>query len=257
MCNSITLILVLGGILKNKKMKKYVVFLFVILLSCTTKQNKKDTQLAKQEKTIQTSNDTVNNDTEIIETFTDSLSIGEKGKSKIQIIKYRVFDSKYVLVKFYTKGASYWEIQNTYMYECEALEGLEPEIRDFNNDSFNDITFISLTAARGANEVRRLFVYDKENKSLTSILNSEEYPNIRYNKELDCIDAFLVYGGTTTVFARIQKDSLKDFAKVSNEDNYRTVYEINKTGKVKVIRKDRINEDGIFTRYINYKPLHE
>ena len=231
--------------------------MFVILLSCSTKQNKKDTQQKRTDKKKQTSIDTVNNGTEIIEIFTDSLSIGEKGKSKIQIIKYRVFDSKYVLVKFYTKGFNYWEIQNTYMYECEALEGLEPEIRDFNNDTFNDITFISLTAARGANEVRRLFVYDKENKSLTSILNSEEYQNIGYNKELDCIDAFLVYGGTTTVFARIQKDSLKDFAKVSNDDNYRTVYEIDKIGKVKVVRKDKIKEDRIFTRYTNYKPLHE
>ncbi|MBL7704216.1 MAG: hypothetical protein JNM21_01600 [Taibaiella sp.] len=132
---------------------------------------------------------------------------------------------------------------------------LKPHIADFNNDSFMDITFISATAARGSNEVRRLFIYDAEEKKLVSIVNSENYPNMRYNKELDCIDAFLVYGGTSTVFTRIEGDSLKEFASVHN-DQYRTVYEIDKSGKERQLSKDSITDPGeIYIRYINYKPL--
>ena len=146
-------------------MKKCILFIFIILLSCSTRQDKKDTQLTQKEKLVIACNDSVNHDTEIIETFTDSIKIGEKGKSKIEIIKHRVFENTYVIVKFYTKGQTSWFIQNTYLYECDALMDLEPNISDFNNDKFNDITFISLTAARSANEVRRLFIYDYEKKN--------------------------------------------------------------------------------------------
>ena len=69
--------------------------------------------------------------------------------------------------------------------------GFEPNISDFNNDNFKDITFISGSAARGANEVRRLFIYDNQNRELISIVNSQNYPNMQYNKELNCIDAFI------------------------------------------------------------------
>lgn len=195
----------------------------------------------------------VNSNTEIIETFTDSLNIGEKGKCKIELIKHRVFDNTYIIVKFYTMGPYYWYIQNTYLYKCDALMDLTPNISDFNNDKFNDITFISATAARGANEVRRLFIYDDYEKKLISIVNSEDYPNMLYNKELDCIDAFLVYGGCSTVFLKINGDSLKEFASVELMDGM-TVKEIDKNGKESIIFHDRKNKDE-FIRFKSYKPL--
>jgi hypothetical protein len=239
-------------------MKLYILAILILIISCSTKQHKKEyndtqvTQLLEKGKS-----DTLNSNAEIIETFIDSLNIGEKGKCKIEIIKHRVFDNTYVIIKFYTKGPAYWYIQNTYLYECDALMGLDPEISDFNNDKFNDITFISATAARGANEVRRLFIYDDREKKLISILNSQDFPNMQYNKELDCIDAFLVHGGSTTVFAKIVGDSLKQFARINN-DNNRTVYEIDKFGKEKLIRKDTIIDlNNVYVRYTNYKPLKE
>lgn len=135
--------------------------------------------------------------TAIIEIFVDSLNIGVKGKCKVELIKHRVYDDVFVIIKFYvkgrntTKGTEHWMNTNTYSYETTAMMGFEPVISHFNNDNFNDITFISGTAARGANEVRRLFIYDNQNKNLVSIVNSEDYPNMLYNKKLDCIDAFL------------------------------------------------------------------
>ncbi|MCO4292631.1 hypothetical protein NF867_07145 [Solitalea sp. MAHUQ-68] len=242
-------------------MKLNFLFILLILLYCTKKQTEDKNKPITITKTSTTkkngSIDTLNPNTEILETFTDSSKIGDKGKCKIELIKHRVFDNTYVIVKFYTKGPKYWYIQNTYLYECDALMGLAPNISDFNNDKLNDITFISATAARGSNEVRRLFIYDDYEKKLISIVNSQDYPNMLYNKELDCLDAFMIHGGSSTVFARIKGDSLKEFASVHN-DNYRTVHEIDKFGIERLLRKDTIiNPENIYIRYINYKPLKE
>ena len=230
-------------------MKLNILIILIFILSCTaspTDNEIKDVSIA----------DTTNTNTEIIETFVDSLNIGEKGKNKVELIKHRVFDDTYVIVKFYRKATvpNRWYNAKTYIVQCNAMQGLLPNITDFNNDNFNDITFISAQAARGANEVRRLFVYDDYERALISIVNSEDYPNMRYNKELNCIDAFLFHGGTSTVFARIKGDSLKEFASVHN-DSHRTVYEVDKFGKDKLLRRDKINPEDVYIRYINYKPL--
>lgn len=230
-------------------MKLNILIILIFILSCTaspTDNEIKDVSIA----------DTTNTNTEIIETFVDSLNIGEKGKNKVELIKHRVFDDTYVIVKFYRKATvpNRWYNANTYIVQCNAMQGLVPNITDFNNDNFNDITFISAQAARGANEVRRLFVYDDYERALISIVNSEDYPNMLYNKELNCIDAFLFHGGTSTVFARIKGDSLKEFASVHN-DSHRTVYEVDKFGKDKLLRRDKINPEDVYIRYINYKPL--
>lgn len=230
-------------------MKLNILIILIFILSCTaspTDNEIKDVSIA----------DTTNTNTEIIETFVDSLNIGEKGKNKVELIKHRVFDDTYVIVKFYRKATvpNRWFNANTYIVQCNAMQGLLPNITDFNNDNFNDITFISAQAARGANEVRRLFVYDDYERALISIVNSEDYPNMLYNKELNCIDAFLFHGGTSTVFARIKGDSLKEFASVHN-DSHRTVYEVDKFGKDKLLRRDKINPEDVYIRYINYKPL--
>ena len=148
-----------------------------------------------------------------------------------------------------------WLVQNNYSYETTALMGFEANISDFNNDGFNDITFISGTAARGANEVRRLFIFDQQKQELISMVNSQQYPNMVYNKELDCIDAFLVYGGCSTVFLNIEGDSLKPFASVELSDGL-TVTTYDKKGKATIIKKDKTNQAG-YTRYKNFNPLKE
>jgi hypothetical protein len=107
--------------------------------------------------------------TEIIEIFIDSLHIGEVGKTKVEIIIHRIFDNVYVARKFYTKGPDYWYHQNTYMYECTPLVGLDVTMSDFTNDKYNDLTFVSAIGARGANEIRRLFLYDHQEKKLVSV----------------------------------------------------------------------------------------
>jgi hypothetical protein len=249
-------------------MKFSTIIFLTILFSCNSKQETKKA-IDEPETSKITNNDSSPADkqnvgtskTEIIETFIDSLNIGEKGKCKIELIKHRVYDDNYVIIKFYIKGRNTikdpetWMIQNNYSYETTALMRFEPNIVDFNNDSFNDITFISGTAARGANEIRRLFIYDNQKQELVSIINSQDYPNMLYNKELDCIDAFLVYGGCSTVFLNISGDSLKEFASVELFDGL-TVSTYDKKGKEKVILQDTTNKAG-YIRYKNFRPLKE
>jgi hypothetical protein len=238
-------------------MKINFLFFLIFIVSCTPRQHEsKRTSVTADtisSKTVLT--DTINPNTEIIETFVDSLNIGKKGETKIELIKHRVFDEIYVIIKFYTKGTKYWYRQNTYLYECTAIQSFNPIISDFNNDKFNDITFISSTAARGANEVRRLFIYNDNEKQLISIVNSDDFPNMQYNNELDCIDAFLVHGTSTTVFAKITKDSLKSFANVYNDMDFHTVTIDDKNGKEKVIKK--VKSKGVYIRFKNFNPLEE
>ena len=247
-------------------MKFFTLLFLTILVSCNSKHEaekaigKTDTSKITTNNTIPSEQQNVDTSkTEIIDTFVDSLNIGEKGKCKVELIKHRVYGDIYVIVKFYIKGRNTikdpesWMVQNNFSYETTALMGFEANISDFNNDGFSDITFISGTAARGANEVRRLFIFDQQKQELISMVNSQDYPNMLYNKELDCIDAFLVYGGCSTVFLNIEGDSLKEFASVELNDGL-TVSTYDKSGKEKIIMTDKTNKAG-YVRYKNFKPL--
>lgn len=81
--------------------------------------------------------------TEIIEIFADSLNIGQKGENKIELIRHRVLEDYYVIVRFYQRWTKGWRLQNTYLYECNIWRDLDPEIADFNNDKFNDVLYFS------------------------------------------------------------------------------------------------------------------
>jgi hypothetical protein len=192
------------------------------------------------------------------EFFVDSTTIARKKLHKIELSLYNENDSNYVVIKFYSKSNSAaWKLRQTFSFPRSVTIPLETQISDFNNDGFNDMTYISDAAGRGANEVRRLFIYDKKNDRLTLIQNSESYPNMQYNRELNCIDAFLVYGGCSTVFLHIVGDQLKEFASVDvDRDDGLTVYTIDNHGKRKIIHRDK-NKPVEFIRYRNFKPLKE
>lgn len=139
----------------------------------------------------------------------------------------------------------------------DGITNCEVKILDFNNDEAKDLTFKSSVAARGANEIRKLFIFDKKNNKLILMKNSDNYPNLEYNKVLDCIDSWMVYGGTSTVFLKIEKDSLREFAGVSLFDEERKIYIIDKKWKQKTIKKEIVKNLEVYTRFKNYRPLIE
>ncbi len=190
---------------------------------------------------------------QVEEFFSDSLTIGRKGKNKIEISKIKKEDICEVTISFYSRQGKEWLLKNKFQFAKDAITGIDPEITDFNNDGYNDITYVSNVAGRGANEVRRLFIYDPAKDVLIPIQNSEEYPNMAYNKELNCIDAFLVHGGSSTVFLILEGNQLKEIASVHN-DSHRTVYKTDKNGNSILISRDTLNPEDIYMRYKNFDP---
>lgn len=236
-------------------MKIYLGLILFCLLSC---QNRQERNVASNNsdsiQKVQT--ETIPKDTvQLEEVFIDSLNIGRKKFNKIEVSQYRATDSVYVDMKFYTKQTDKWTLNQTIHFLKDGISSCDAKLNDFNNDRQNDLTIVSSTAARGANEVRSLFIYDKLSDKLIEMKNSKKYPNMLYNKELKCIDAFLVYGGSSTVFLRISGDSLKEFASVQAMDGV-TVREYDKNGKEKIISQDTTNKAG-YIRFKTYKPLKE
>lgn len=202
-------------------------------------------------------------DKELMEFFSDDSRIGVPHRNKIEISNFKKPDDFNVaIVKFYSLDEKNkdWKLKQTFEFEKDAIAKLDAKLKDFNNDGFKDVTYISDVAARGANEIRRLFIYDRKKDELVYIKNSEEFPNLQYNKELKCLDAWRVYGGTATDFLKIEGDILKEFARVENtcvDDGNceRIVTVIDKNGKKKLLRKDKITADDIYERYKNFSPL--
>lgn len=241
-------------------MKIFLGLIFFCLLSCKNRQdqntvaNNIDTIQKTQTEKIQM--EKIQKDTvQLDEIFIDSLLIGRKRLNKVEVFKYRTADSNYVDIKFYKKETNNWKLNQTIHFLKDEITGCDTKLSDFNNDKLYDMTIVSSVAARGANEVRRLFIYNKSLDKLIEMKNSESYPNMLYNKTLNCIDAFLVYGGSSTVFLKIDGDSLKEFASVQAEDGV-TVREFDKKGNEKIIFQDTTNKAS-YIRFKTYKPLKE
>ncbi|MCS4305323.1 XAC2610-related protein [Chryseobacterium sp. BIGb0232] len=202
------------------------------------------------------------------EKFVDSLNAGTKGKTKVVFEKFRHSGNgdAYASIHFYdlkktwveSKGSEFniWELKNSFKFDKDGVSDLNVEIEDFNNDRFNDITYQSAIAGRGGNIVMTLFVYDPKSKGFIHIKNSERYPNLSYNAELNCINSLILTGSTTTEFLKIKKDSLDEFARVEVSDTI-LVEEKDAAGKFRVIQKKRFLDSGedFYRVFRNYKPL--
>jgi len=191
------------------------------------------------------------------ESLIDSTQIGIKGKYKLDFENFRNNDSVFVQISLFKKKNNKWVIKQKLKLLKDGVVNCDPKIKDFNNDGFKDFTFKSSVAARGANEIRTLLIFDNKKKEFIVMKNSENYPNLEYNELLDCVDSWMVYGGTSTVFLKIEKDSLREFAGVSLFDEEREIYLVDKTGKQKTIKKEFIKDLEVYTRFKNYDPLIE
>ncbi|MCP1298666.1 hypothetical protein NK356_05775 [Chryseobacterium sp. S0630] len=202
------------------------------------------------------------------EKFVDSVNVGRKGKAKVEFEKFRHVKNGdvFVTLNFYdlkevwveSKGSKFhtWELKNSFKFDKDGISDMDVQIGDFNNDGFNDITYQSAIAGRGGNVVMTLFVYDPGNKDFIHIKNSESYPNLTYNAKLDCINSLILTGSTTTVFLKIKKDSLHEFARVDVSDKI-IVEEKDSTGKFKIIEEKPFkgNDEDFYKIFKNYKPL--
>jgi hypothetical protein len=229
--------------------------ILILILSCQDSADKiisvVSLDTVRPTKKIEVQKDTA----QLEEYFADSTNIGRRSLNKIELSKYRAADSNYIVIHFFSQKNGRWNLRNEFQFAKDGVVVCDTKLSDFNNDGLNDMTYVSNIAARGANEIRRLFVYNKNKDELIYVKNSENYPNMLYNKELNCIDAWLFYGGCSTVFLKIEGDSLEEFASVELMDGL-TVRTFDKSGKETVIRRDTTSEAG-HIRYKNFRPLKE
>lgn len=189
-----------------------------------------------------------------LEHFSDSTSFGIKNETKIDIYKIGTGTNTFIKVYLSKKESNNWYLNDSLILDGDRINSLNTEISDFNNDKLNDIIFTSAMAGRGGNNIQTLILYSKESDKLKWIKNSENFPNLMYNKKLDCIDSFILTGGQTTYFLKIRNDSLKEFANVEQRDN-RIVSEIlDKNGKWQEIENIKEKFSG-FDRFINFNPI--
>lgn len=241
-------------------MKNCIILFFLFLIfGCNNPKEKKSLILVKKEESTTIKKDSVKEINEIVlrERFTDSTNIGIKGQYKIELNSYNNMDSTYVEIKLSEKQYNYWLQKQKIVLPKDGVVSCDPKIIDFNNDKLNDFTFISSIAARGANEIRTLLIFEKATGKLKLITNSNNYPNLQYNEVLNCIDTWMVYGGTSTVFLKIDQDSLREFAGVELYDGYREIYLVDKKGKHKTLKKEKIKDLEVYTRFKNFNPLIE
>ncbi len=197
---------------------------------------------------------------ELVGFFTDDSNIGLPHRNKIEVSNFKnpdgdISNSNIAVIKSYSLDSNKeWKLKQTFEFEKDGIADCDPKLEDFNNDGFKDMTYVSAVGARGANELRRLFIYDKKKDELIYIKNSENYPNMLYNKDLDCIDTWRFYGGYSTEFLKIDGDKLKEFASVETYNENRTIYLIDKNGKEKLLRTDKMKVEDGFLRYKNFNP---
>ena len=192
-----------------------------------------------------------------IKTWIDSTHIGINGKYKLLLQDIISNDSCYVKFVLFEKQNQIWIETQKYTFEKTALIAANPIFADFNHDGLTDMTIESKAAARGSNELRQLFIFEEKKKAFMCIKNAEDYANLAYNETLNCIDALWVYAGTSTLFLRIEKDSLKEFAEAEIEpsNDRLKVWTTDEKGVRKLIREVPIKDGEHCIRYKNFAPL--
>jgi hypothetical protein len=233
-------------------MKIILALVFLILTSC---QN-----MAKKDKYIQDSsalsfelNQLKNRyDLELME---DSTKIGVKGKFKIHIEHYhdRIDGGAFVRMLFYERQDSSWKNVQDFLFEKNGITGADPKIDDFNNDGINDLMIRAGYAARGSNVLNYLYLFDQKEGRLRLIKNSSDFPNLSFNKLMNCFDAFRVYAGCSTEYLHLINDSLIIFEGIDVIQGIREKYIIDANGQRRVIKRDSIDTD--YVRYNNFETL--
>ena len=243
-------------------MKKITLLLLVIInVSCS--QEEQSTNFAKHFPPI--GSNIMGKHLTTTYSFVDSINFGIKGQSKIILTKqftevgrHHLETENHIIIKLFHKKMGRWTPTDSAIIKSEAEYDLNPIISDYNKDGYNDIVFTSGEAARGANNIQTMVLFNASTHTLTWIKNSEQFANLSYNPALDCVIAWLFHGGVSTAFLHIEHDSLVQFALVEKYDTEINAYEyIN--GQTRIIAHfiDTNSTFSYFPLFCNFSPIQE
>lgn len=191
---------------------------------------------------------------EILESYCDSIrtKTGELYIISLESVESTASDDHLVHLHFLNdEGTSI----DTFTIFKDPYIGCEPRLYDYNGDGSMDYSFVSSIAARGANEVRSLFIFDPEVKRFRYIVNSEDFPNLIYNPRLKCMDSWAFHGGTTQSFLKLESDSLVATYTI-DVHGFERVLGKYENGKWIILKTDSIADAG-FPRYLHFDPFEE
>ena len=191
------------------------------------------------------------------EYFFDSKSISKTNKYKIKISQKNSRNESIVNYELFKKLANKWTKIQKGNFKKQTDIGLFVTVdEDLNNDGYNDLKISYAQAARGANEIEKLFIFNPLTQRLVEIINSQNYPNLHYNKKRNCINSYTFYSGNSTYFLNIKENRLENFARVDFYNDSVYSYKI-KNGKETLLEKReyKSNDEGIF--FSNFEPIEE
>nr|WP_199161841.1 hypothetical protein [Elizabethkingia sp. ASV34] len=191
------------------------------------------------------------------EFFSDSKTLIKPRKYKINITQKSSKTGSVVVLNLFRKSGNKWSIIQSGSFKKQTDFPLFVTTdEDLNNDGYNDLKISYAQAARGANEIEKLFIFNPKTQKLTEILNSQEYPNLHYNARRNCITSYMFYGGNATYFLHIKQNKLEGFGKVKFSNDSIYSYKI-KNKKEILLKKEayKSNDGAVF--FSNFDPVEE
>lgn len=167
------------------------------------------------------------------EYFSDSKNVIKANQYKINITQNNKYKQPVVNFTLYKKSTNEWiHIQSGNFKKEDSNSLYVTTDEDLNNDGYNDIKISFAKAARGANEIEKLFIFNPKQQKLIDIVNSQEYPNLHYNASRHCINSYMFSGSNTTLFFRLRNNKLEKFAKVEFYSDSVYSYKIRKSKEI-------------------------
>ncbi|WP_300670236.1 hypothetical protein [Soonwooa sp.] len=188
--------------------------------------------------------------------FSDSKSVIKNNQYKLDVVQKSQNDDALVSFSLFKKENKKWTKLQDYHFKKQNFSLSVDTSEDLNNDGYNDVKISFAQAARGANEVNRLFVFDPKTQKLIDVENSADYPNLHYNKKRNCVTSDIFYGGSATYFLKIKKNKLEPFGKVEYYDDSISSYKI-VGGKEILLKKEAYHSDDGATFFSNFDPIEE
>lgn len=167
-------------------MKILVMLLLFLFISCKN-DSSKSIRMNTEPRTKWEGDKPGSSKDSVTEFFNDCLNIGVEGKHRVELKRIIGKDSIYADIRFFEKQNGAWIEKQHFALQKDGVTGCYPEFKDFNNDGFKDLTYKPTVSARGANDIRNLFLFDPKLGKLKLIKNSPDFLTYSIMKSLGAL----------------------------------------------------------------------